>query len=78
MQAVISSAQCRAARALLDWTRERLAEASGVSVRMLNDLETGTRVPRRSTSAAIVSAFGKAGIVFVFAPDVTGGVILLR
>ncbi|MGA8688700.1 MAG: helix-turn-helix transcriptional regulator, partial [Methyloceanibacter sp.] len=42
--------QCRAARALLDWTQPDLAEASGLSLTTVVDYESGRR--RVSTEAA--------------------------
>lgn len=62
---------------MLNWTREQLAERSGVSLRALNDFETGARVPRASTVAPLLSTFGKAGIGFIFIHDAEGGVIMI-
>jgi len=60
----ISSAQCRGARGMLNWTRADLAEASGVSPRALADFEADNRHPIRSTLAAIQRALEDAGIEF--------------
>ena len=40
---MITSAQCRAERALLDWSREQLAAASMVGLRTIVDFERGAR-----------------------------------
>lgn len=61
----ITSAQCRASRAMLDWTRERLAEASGVSKMTLADFETGKRNPYERTLADIRRALEAAGLEFI-------------
>jgi transcriptional regulator with XRE-family HTH domain len=74
----ISPAQCRAARALLDWSREQLAEKSGVPIRTLNDFETGATAPRAATLDKLHASFGRAGIAFVDAHNDVGGVILLQ
>jgi transcriptional regulator with XRE-family HTH domain len=74
----ISSSQCRAARALLDWTREQLSAASGVPERTLADFEAGATNPREATLAKLAAAFGEAGIAFVTVHGATGGVILLN
>jgi transcriptional regulator with XRE-family HTH domain len=61
----ITSAQCRAARALLDWSREELATASAVALRTIVDFERGARAPRAATLAATASALEAAGVIFI-------------
>ena len=60
----MSPMQCRAARALLDWTQPDLAEASGLSLTTVVDYESGRR--RVSTEAAdrMRAALEAAGIEF--------------
>jgi len=62
---MISSAQCRAARALLNWSRKKLAQESSVSDRTVVDFERGARQPYRRTLRDIVEAFETAGVVFI-------------
>lgn len=62
---MITPAQCRAARALLDWPREALAEASKVGLRTLIDFERGAREPREITRDALRRAFEAAGVIFI-------------
>ena len=62
---MISPAQCRAARALLNWTREQLAEQSRVSKMTLADFETAKRQPYDRTLADIRSALEEAGVEFI-------------
>lgn len=61
----VSPAQCRAARGLLDWTQERLAEAAGVSRSTVRDFESGRHELHRSTADLIVAAFATAGAVLL-------------
>jgi transcriptional regulator with XRE-family HTH domain len=61
----ISPAQCRAARALLGWTRDQLAQASEVGPRTLMDFERRTRDPHRRTISDIRRAFEEAGVIFI-------------
>lgn len=68
----ISASQCRAARGLLNWTREDLAKASGVPVRTIADLELETTQPRAATMAKIVAAIESAGAALV--PENGGGI----
>lgn len=62
---MISPAQCRAARALLSWTREQLAEASRVSKMTLADFETAKRQPYDRTLTDIQQALEEAGVEFI-------------
>lgn len=57
--------QCRAARALLDWSREQLATASQVAHRTIVDFERGARDPRQTTLDEIRRALEAAGVIFV-------------
>lgn len=61
----ISREQCRAARALLEWTQDRLAETAAVSKKTIVDFEAGKRTPYDRTIADLVSAFESAGIGFI-------------
>lgn len=65
MKNAISAAQSRAARALLDWSRDDLAAASGIPGRTLADFELGNTAPRARTLEAIRAAFEAAGILFI-------------
>lgn len=61
---VISAAQCRAARGLVDWTIARLAEESGVQVADLSAFERGGNMDRR-TVALIARSLESAGAKFL-------------
>jgi transcriptional regulator with XRE-family HTH domain len=60
----ISPAQVRAGRALLDWSRDQLVEASGVPKRTLVRLEQAETSPHSKTVAAIRTALEAAGVEF--------------
>jgi len=64
MKQDISPAQLRAARALVDWSRDKLAQASGMTARTLARIEGGETDPRPSTLAAIRTALESAGVEF--------------
>jgi transcriptional regulator with XRE-family HTH domain len=61
----ISAAQCRAARALLDWPREQLATYSSVAIRTIVDFERGARAPRARTLTSLAECFEAAGVILV-------------
>jgi transcriptional regulator with XRE-family HTH domain len=57
-------AQCRAARALLNWSQVELAAAAAVSKQTLVDFERGARQPYPRTLADIVAALEAGGVEF--------------
>jgi transcriptional regulator with XRE-family HTH domain len=67
---VITASQCRAARGLLEWSQQHLAELAQVGVMTVHQLEAGTSEPRRATLQAIRRAFEMAGVEFI---DENGG-----
>ncbi len=66
----VKPAQCRAARALLEWSQNELAEQSGVGIVTVHQFEAGATQPRRATLDVIRRAFERAGIEFI---DQNGG-----
>lgn len=62
---MITLAQIRAARALLNWKQEDLARAAGLSLPSINNLERGLYSPRFETMQAIEAALERAGIEFL-------------
>ncbi len=67
----MTAEQCRAARALLGWSQDALAEASGVAKATLADFERGARSPYSRTLGDIQRALEAAGVVFI--PENGGG-----
>ncbi|MFG1298113.1 helix-turn-helix transcriptional regulator [Xanthobacter variabilis] len=62
---MVSPAQCRAARALVDMDQATLAAAASVSRNTIVDFEKGRRVPTTNNLAAIRAALEAAGVIFV-------------
>lgn len=62
---MISAAQLRAARGLLDWTRSELAKASGLSAETIKNIEHGIYAPQESTVNAIISTFAEHEVEFI-------------
>lgn len=61
---MITAAQLRAARGLLDWTRSELAKACGLSAETIKNIEHGVYAPQESTINAIVNTFAKQNVEF--------------
>ncbi|MBI3418967.1 MAG: helix-turn-helix transcriptional regulator [Proteobacteria bacterium] len=61
---MIESRQIRAARALLNWSQNDLAEASGIAVSSIKNVENDITVARRDTLADIQNALEKGGVEF--------------
>lgn len=68
---MITPAQCRAARALLDWTQGDLAKATNLSVVTIRAFEKGSEM-RDSNRTLLILAFERAGVQFI--PENGGGV----
>lgn len=61
----ITAGQLRAARGLIGWSQDALAEKSGVSRSTIADFETCTRAPYARTLDAIRRALEDAGVEFI-------------
>jgi transcriptional regulator with XRE-family HTH domain len=62
---MITPNQIRAARGLLDWSQQDLAERAGVSKDSVKNIESGQTSPQMQTLARIKSAFEGVGIAFI-------------
>ena len=58
----LSPAQCRAARGLLDWSQEQLAQASGLSRSTVRDFESGRHEPHRGSMILILQTLAAQGV----------------
>lgn len=61
---MITHLQVKAARALLEWSQEQLAEAAQISQPTLKNFERGASVPKVSTLMSIKNALEREGIKF--------------
>lgn len=75
---MISTDQVRAARALLRWSAQQLADASGVGVATIRRMEVADGVPSGQIRSllAIKTALESAGVEFVGSPTDNPGVRL--
>ncbi len=75
---MIQPAQCRAARGLLGWSQQELAEKAGVGVVTVRQLEIGVQKPRRATLEVVRRALETAGVEFIEANGGGEGVRLRK
>lgn len=61
---LMTPAQCRGARAMLEWSREQLGVAAGISERTITDFERGARKMIRRNQAAVRLALEAGGATF--------------
>lgn len=57
--------QCRAARALVAWSQQQLADAASVGVATIRVFESGASAPRHATLEVLERALAGAGVVFL-------------
>jgi transcriptional regulator with XRE-family HTH domain len=62
---MITPAQCRAARALLDWSQQELSSHAGIGIVTVRQIEAGQTRPRRATIAVVKQALERAGVEFL-------------
>jgi transcriptional regulator with XRE-family HTH domain len=57
--------QCRAARALLDWSQQQLAEAAKIGNATIRNFEAGRSTPQYATLDVLQRALESAGVIFL-------------
>jgi transcriptional regulator with XRE-family HTH domain len=67
---MLTASQCRAARGLLDWTQQALADAARIGVATIRQFEGGATEPRYATLTILKQALELAGVEFI---DENGG-----
>ena len=70
---MITPAQCRAARGLLDITQVELAAMASLGESTIRDFEAERRAPIRVSLAAIVRALDQAGVEVVADGEASAG-----
>jgi transcriptional regulator with XRE-family HTH domain len=67
---MVTPPQCRAARGLLDWSQQELAEKARIGVVTVRQLEAGRHEPRHATLDVVRRCLEAAGVEFI---DENGG-----
>jgi transcriptional regulator with XRE-family HTH domain len=62
---IITAAQCRAARALIEWSVDELAQTSGVDANAISDFEARYRAPGEDVERRIRIALEQGGVSFI-------------
>jgi transcriptional regulator with XRE-family HTH domain len=62
---MLTPAQCRAARGLIDWSQLELAERAEVGIVTIRQLEAGNHAPRRATLDVVRRALEAGGVEFI-------------
>lgn len=81
IMSIITSDQVRAAKALLRWSGEHLAQKSGVSLSSIRRVESAESIPEGQNLKTLLSikvALEEGGIEFVGTPEDRPGVRLVN
>ena len=68
---ILTAAQCRAARALIEWSVDELALASKVDTQTITDFELRYRAPNDGDKRRLRLALEDGGVIFI--PENGGG-----
>jgi transcriptional regulator with XRE-family HTH domain len=61
----LTPSQCRAGRALLNWTQADLAGRAGVAINTVKFFEMGKRTPQRANREILRETMEAAGVDFI-------------
>jgi hypothetical protein len=62
---ILTAAQCRAARALIEWSVDTLAQASRIDAKTIADFEARYRAPDEDAKRSIRVALEEGGVIFI-------------
>jgi hypothetical protein len=61
----LTSAQCRAGRALIEWSQAQLSQSASIDLQTIADFERRFRAPDETTRRRLRAALEAAGVVFI-------------
>ncbi len=73
---IMSPAQCRGARGLLNWSQGELADKAGVSRSTVKDFETERHALHHSTERLLIDAIEAGGVILIASAEFGAGVRL--
>ncbi len=62
---MLTPSQCRAARALLDWSQQALADAAKVGNATIRNFESGKTTPQNATLEMLRQTLAANGVIFI-------------
>jgi hypothetical protein len=62
---MITPSQCRAARGLLKWSQQQLADAARIGIVTVRQFENEQAEPRSATLQVVETALRDAGVIFI-------------
>lgn len=62
---IITGPQCRAARALVEWTAEQVARGAGIDAQVILDFESRCAEPDEAVKRRLFETLESAGAVFI-------------
>jgi len=74
----MTAAQCRAARVLIHWSRDALAQAAGIEAQSIEAFETGARPLDAASVLRLQSALEQGGAVFIDDDERAGAGVRLK
>jgi transcriptional regulator with XRE-family HTH domain len=61
----LTAAQCRAARALIEWSQAQLSQSAAIDVQTISDFEKRLRAADETTRRRLRATLEAAGVVFL-------------
>ena len=61
----LTASQCRAGRALIEWSQQQLSQAASIDLQTVADFEKRFRSPDETTRRRLRAALEAAGVVFI-------------
>ena len=61
----LTAAQCRAGRALIEWTQQQLSQSAGIDIQTIADFEKRFRAADETTRRRLRATLEAAGVTFV-------------
>jgi hypothetical protein len=61
----LTASQCRAGRALIEWSQAQLSQSASIDIQTIADFETRFRAADETTRRRLRAALEAAGVVFI-------------
>jgi transcriptional regulator with XRE-family HTH domain len=61
----LTAAQCRAARALIEWSQAQLSQSAGIDIQTIAEFERRARSPDETTRRRLRATLEAAGVILI-------------